>query len=248
MRARRPTRFALTLPSPGVRRARGKMMILASASPRRRHLLRKAGWSFRVIPSEISEKTTHRKPIPLVKDLARRKAFAVASWLRRQDPGTFLTSDKSRVAARVVRCQERPHVVVLGADTVVVLRGKILGKPASRQAAIEMLRQLSGTTHTVYTGVAWVDACTRRSVSSYAASIVRMKKMTPQELRRYSRKHLDKAGSYAIQERGDPIARVVKGSYDNVVGLPVGLVARLLKRMVRAHSGAPLHFSRKNSS
>ena len=93
-----------------------------------------------------------------------------------------------------------------------------------------MLGSLSGTTHRVYTGVALVDVSTGKSVVSYARSDVRMKKIAIGDLRRLSGRHLDKAGSYAIQEKKDPIARVIKGSYDNVVGLPVALVRTLLKK------------------
>ena len=96
-----------------------------------------------------------------------------------------------------------------------------------------MLGRLSGSTHQVYTGVALVDAKTKKTLVSHAKSEVRMKKISPQDLARLSRKHLDKAGSYAIQEKHDPIARVVKGSYDNVVGLPVKVKA-LLKKLSRA--------------
>jgi septum formation protein len=124
--------------------------------------------------------------------------------------------------------------VVLGADTVVVLRGKILGKPRNKRHAHQILSQLSGTTHYVYTGVALVDANTLRAQVSHAKSAVRMKKLPPQELLRLSQKHLDKAGAYAIQERRDPIARVVQGSYDNVVGLPLATVKSLLKKLLRA--------------
>jgi septum formation protein len=190
--------------------------------------------SFRVAPSEVSEKSRLRQPIPLVKDLALRKAMSVARRLHPLTrPSVGLSPGRGdRKISPLLRGEGRVRgPLVLGADTVVVLRGKILGKPGSHEAAVQMLGHLAGTTHAVYTGVALVDAHTGRSVVSYAKSVVRMKKMPPPELRRFSRKHLDKAGAYAIQERRDPIARVVKGSYDNVVGLPVGLVRRLLKRI-----------------
>lgn len=178
--------------------------ILASASPRRRQLLKKLGISIRVIPARVSEASRERDPRRIVMELALRKARAVA---RRMQEG-----------------------LVLGADTVVVLRGQILGKPRDRQEAYRMLYRLSGSTHRVYTGVALVDAASARAQVAHAASTVRMKKIGLDELLRLSRKHLDKAGAYAIQEKKDPIARVVKGSYENVVGLPLGVVRRLLAR------------------
>ncbi len=124
--------------------------------------------------------------------------------------------------------------IVLGADTIVVLHRQILGKPRDARDAYRILYRLSGTTHHVYTGVALVDAHSRKVVVSHAVSVVRMKKIPLAELVRLSRKHLDKAGAYAIQESRDPIAHVVKGSYDNVVGLPVATVKALLKKLSRA--------------
>jgi septum formation protein len=163
---------------------------------------------FRVIPSRILEKSTQKSPPHLVRDLALRKAKAVADQLK--------------------------EGVVLGADTVVVLRRKILGKPHNAREAYRMLYRLSGTTHQVYTGVALVEAGTRRAWVSHAKSSVQMKKIPLEDLVTLSRLHLDKAGSYAIQEKRDPIAQVVRGSYDNVVGLPMATVKALLKKLSRA--------------
>ncbi len=177
-------------------------LILASASPRRRQLLRKLKIPFRVKASHLPERSSHTQPVRFVQDLALQKARAVASSLK--------------------------EGLVLGADTVVVLRGKILGKPRDEKDAYRMLYRLSGSTHRVCTGVALVDAKTRKAVTSSATSVVRMKKISLENLLTLSRRHLDKAGSYAIQEKRDPMARVVKGSYDNVVGLPVKLVKSLL--------------------
>src|ERR1700733_13025738 len=168
-------------------------LILASASPRRRQLLKKVGIPFRVLPSHVSEATTQKNPIKFVEELALRKAKATARLVKE---GT-----------------------VLGADTVVVLNRKILGKPLDVQDAYRMLSRLSGSIHHVYTGVALIDVKTKKSFVTHAKSEVRMKKIPEALLRNLSRRHLDKAGSYAIQAKRDPIARVVKGSYDNVVGL-----------------------------
>jgi len=183
-------------------------LILASASPRRRALLRKLRIPFRVKPSHIPEKSRHVAPARLVRDLALQKAQAVARSIH--------------------------EGVVLGADTVVVLKGKILGKPRDARDAYRMLYRLSGSTHAVYTGVAVVDAATKKSLVAHAKSVVRMKKIPLEQILKLSRRHLDKAGSYAIQEKKDPIAKVVKGSYDNVVGLPVTTVKALLRKLSRA--------------
>jgi septum formation protein len=186
----------------------GLKLILASASPRRRQLLKSLKIPFRVMPSHVSEFTTHKNPQKMVRALALKKARAVA---RKLDRG-----------------------IVLGADTVVVLRGRILGKPLDARDAYRMLYRLSGSTHDVYTGVAVVEAGGGKSLVSHARSVVKMKKIPLPELLRLSRRHLDKAGAYAIQEKKDPIARLVKGSYDNVVGLPVAIVKALLKKLSRA--------------
>jgi septum formation protein len=185
-------------------------LILASSSPRRRQLLKKLGHPFRVIPSHVPEDSTEKNPAKLVQDLALRKAHEIGRRMKGQS------------------------AIVIGADTVVVLRHRIMGKPLDAVDASRMLGQLAGTTHQVYTGVALVDAASGKSIMSYARSDVRMKKVAVNDLARLSGRHLDKAGSYAIQEKKDPLARVIKGSYDNVVGLPVELVDKLLQRLLHS--------------
>lgn len=118
---------------------------------------------------------------------------------------------------------------ILGADTVVVCRGKILGKPADVRSARRMLLALQGTTHRVITAVALVDAATGKHRLAHAVSRVTMRRMSLQEISRYARKHLDKAGSYAVQERRDPVVSRVEGSFTNVVGLPLEVVKTLLR-------------------
>jgi septum formation protein len=176
-------------------------LILASKSPRRRALLKELGIPFRVVPSGVAETSSEKRPAQLVQQLALRKAQSVAKF-HRED-------------------------VVLGADTLVILGDKILGQPKDAQDAYRMLYRLGGTTHRVFTGVAVVAA--GHSTVAYAMSKVRMKKLPIDQILRLARKNLDKAGSYAIQSKNDPIARVVQGDYDNVVGLPLKVVKRLLK-------------------
>lgn len=179
-------------------------LILASKSPRRRALLKTLGIAFRVMPSHIGESSRAKSPRIRVQELALRKARSVARKIK--------------------------EGWVLGADTLVVCGGEILGQPGSARDAYRMLYKLSGTTHTVYTGLALVDASSGRSRKSVAKSRVRMKKLPLDVLLKLSQRHLDKAGAYAIQEKRDPIAKVVEGSYDNVVGLPRALVRQLLQR------------------
>ena len=118
---------------------------------------------------------------------------------------------------------------VLGADTVVVHKGQILGKPADFSEACRMLHQLQGTSHRVVTAIALVNAATSQHKVAHAVSIVTMRALSLQEVGRIAGKHLDKAGAYAVQEKKDPIVKKVQGSYSNVVGFPMELVKQLLK-------------------
>ncbi len=178
------------------------MLILASGSPRRSELLEKLGIPFRVEVSHVTEETSRSKPQEIVEELALRKARAVADRVN--------------------------YGIVLGADTIVVHRGKVLGKPVDAKEAYKMLYRLSGTTHRVYTGVAVVEG--NRADIGHAVSTVRMKKIDLNRIIELSANHLDKAGAYAIQETKDPIAEVIKGSYENVVGLPLALVETMLAK------------------
>ncbi|MGB9071350.1 MAG: Maf family protein [Terriglobales bacterium] len=180
------------------------MLVLASASPRREELLRNAGIPFAVQPTQIAE-----DPLPgegakeCAERLAREKALAVA--------------------------RQRPHDVVLGADTVVVIDNEILGKPADGADAARMLRMLSGREHQVITGVCLV-ASGRWSVAS-ETTVVTMSEITEDEIAAYiaSGEPMDKAGAYAIQGIASRWIPRIDGDYSNVVGLPVALVWRMLK-------------------
>ncbi len=178
-------------------------LILASQSPRRKILLKLLKIPFQVIPSRVAENSTETRPHKLVQELALRKAYAVA--------------------------QKQKTGLVLGADTLVILGDQILGQPKDAADAYRMLYRLSGTTHRVFTGVALIDVEKGTQQVAYAMSKVHMKKLPIDVILRLARNNLDKAGSYAIQSKNDPIAKVVQGDYDNVVGLPLAVVKRLLK-------------------
>ena len=184
---------------------------MASASPRRRELLSVICHEFEVVPSAIEE-TLEEGPIPeAVARLALKKARAVA--------------------ARV------GDGVVLGADTVVVLDGAALGKPAGPDEARAMLRRLRGREHEVITAVAVVDARTGREASRSVVSRVLMAAYSDSTLEAYvaSGAPLDKAGAYAIQDLGGALVARCEGSYTNVIGLPVEETRRLLEEF-----GAPV--------
>lgn len=184
-------------------------LILASASPRRRDLLARAGIAFRVVPAAIDE-----SPLPgeraeaLVRRLACEKARAVAAPLGRA-----------------------PHWV-LGADTVVVVGDDILGKPAGAQHAEELLGRLAGRTHCVLTGIAIVATATGQAHSRVVASQVTMRPADAAEIRAYvaTGEPLDKAGAYALQGLGRNFVERVEGSESNVIGLPLSETEELLER------------------
>jgi septum formation protein len=183
-------------------------IILASSSPRRADLLTTLGVSFELVPSNINERPHQDEaPADYIIRLARAKVIDAA---RKRDSG-----------------------LVIGADTIVVLDGRILGKPRDEDDAISMLKQLSGRWHAVMTGLALYDAATRREVADYDKTLVRFAQLTDKEIEWYVKtgEPMDKAGSYAIQERGAIFVEEIAGNYHNVVGLPVTLLYRLSKRM-----------------
>jgi septum formation protein len=190
-------------------------LILASASPRRRELLTQAGYCFEVQASSAPES---RQPgedaIRLATRLARMKAEEI--FARRQ------------AAAGLVE-----PVMVLGADTVVVCDGEVMGKPADAADATRMLLLLSGRTHHVVTGVAVVWGFQSPPAVEIAAELtqVTMQTLSPQEVSRYvtSGEPMDKAGAYAIQGYAGRWIPRINGCYFNVVGLPLALVASLLE-------------------
>ncbi len=180
-------------------------LILASQSPRREALLRQVGLAFEVVPSEAEERLLQGVPPEVAAEtLAVGKALQVAS--------------------------QRTEGLVIGADTVVVVDGQALGKPAGADDARAMLRLLSGREHQVITGVAVVDAATGRVRSDRVTTIVRFAPLSERVISRYvaTGEPLDKAGAYAIQGYGALLIEGVHGCYYNVVGLPLRRLAELL--------------------
>lgn len=184
-------------------------LILASSSPRRAEVLRNAGFVFEVVPSTADEAEGEKgNPAALAERLARRKAEEVAARFAAQD-----------------------GVVVLGADTVVVVDDALLGKPASAEEAIAMLSRLSGRAHEVITGVALAAPGTTRRALAHEMTRVFFRPLTRQEIEAYvaTGEPMDKAGAYAVQGQGARLVTRVEGCYFNVMGLPVALVDRLLR-------------------
>jgi septum formation protein len=186
-------------------------LILASASPRRRELLGRLGLPFEVWPSGVDEVLAPGVPAPaLATALARAKARDIADRLRATAGAPAL---------------------VLGADTLVVLEGRPLGKPASRDEARTTLRALRGRRHEVVTGVALVETPGGRETAEAVTSRVLMRSYGDAEIDAYvaTGEPDDKAGAYAVQGAGEQLIARVEGCYTNVVGLPLGTTARLLR-------------------
>ncbi len=184
-------------------------LILASSSPRRRELLKNAGFEFEVRPSGIEEYPQRgERPADYARRTAREKALAVAA------PAT-------------------PGDLVLGADTVVAVGSDILGKPVGPFDATRMLRTLSGQTHEVITGVCLVRAPERVEAWTHEISFVTFCPLTEAEIRSYvaSDEPFGKAGGYAIQGFASRFVTHIEGCYFNVVGLPIALVYEILKQI-----------------
>jgi septum formation protein len=182
------------------------MIILASNSPRRRELLAQIGLVFTVSPADVDESVLPGEaPEP----------YAVR-----------LALDKARSAA-----MRAGRGIVIAADTIVVAGGAILGKPADAEDARRMLKALSGRQHEVVTGLAVMDAATRRSSARTAVTKVWFRDLSEREINAYvaTGEPLDKAGAYGIQERGALMVERIEGCYSNVVGLPLSLLGEILR-------------------
>jgi len=185
-----------------------KQLILASSSSRRIELLKKAGFRFRVIPSGINERSWEKRatdPVELVKTLAIKKVKKAASKLE--------------------------EGIVVGADTVVEIDGEIFGKPISIIEARNMLKKLNGNFHNVYTGLALLDVKSKKSLVDYEKTKVKFRKLNLRKIKSVSKNNLDKAGSYAIQDENTSLVEKIQGNYDNVVGLPVKKLRKMLSKL-----------------
>ncbi|MBO5378201.1 MAG: septum formation inhibitor Maf [Ruminiclostridium sp.] len=182
------------------------MLILASKSPRRKELLSFITNDFEIIPAVGEENADPAlSPDMFVQELAKQKALEIAA--------------------------SRPDDIVIGSDTVVAAKGEILGKPADADDAYRMLAMLSGTSHSVFTGVAVVK---NGEIHSFTEETkVKFFSLSEKEIRDYiaTGEPFDKAGAYGIQEIGALLVEGIDGDYYNVMGLPVGRLYRLMKSL-----------------
>lgn len=188
----------------------GKTIVLASSSARRKELLHGLGLDYVVFPSSADETIDETvEPADYVRILAERKAQDVA-----QEYGKL-----------------HKDFLVIGADTIVVLDGEVLGKPVDPEDAARMLGNLQGKIHDVYTGVCVVDGNDGSLKSGFCRTRVTMKKLNEARIQRYiaTGEPLDKAGAYGIQGKGALLIEGIEGDYFSVVGLPLGLTSDLLE-------------------
>ncbi len=194
-------------------------IILASSSPRRRELMAQAGFAFEVLVSEADETIETETPGEMVEVLSERKAAAVAEEIKRQG---FTEAS----------------VLLVGADTMVAIDGKKLGKPKDEKGAEEMLEELSGRTHQVYTGVTLIrlkkaenGSILQESRTFSEGTDVSFYPLTKEEIRSYiaTGEPMDKAGAYGIQGKAAVFVKEIKGDYNNVVGLPIARLYQELK-------------------
>jgi septum formation protein len=182
--------------------------ILASASPRRQELLQSVGLTFKTIPAHVAEDYIEgESPKQHVRRLAQEKALLIS--------------------------RKHPQAWVLGADTIVVIDGLILGKPKNKTQAKEMLKKLSGREHKVFTGFTVTQVASKVIHSDVVQSTVKFKKISAAEVDWYIAcdEPYDKAGGYAVQGKGAYFIKSIRGSYTNVIGLPLCEFLETLKKL-----------------
>lgn len=193
-----------------VRKGEKMRIILASASPRRKELLQKTGMEFEIIPAKGEEIITGNLPWEVVEELSLQKAQEIAK-------------------------QQNEECIVIGADTVVAKDEKIMGKPKDRETAFQMLTEISGTTHQVYTGVTLIRTGKQKKTVTFSEKTeVSLYPMTDEEKNAYieTGDPMDKAGAYGIQGDFAVYVKSIQGDYYNVVGLPIGKVYQELKQLL----------------
>ena len=185
-----------------------KKIILASASPRRKELLEKAGLKFEIVESRVDEHLDIKlEPHTFVKKLSLRKAKAVY--------------------------ENNKNAIIIAADTVVFHSGKILGKPKDKKDAKEMLELLSGQRHFVITGFTIIDTSLKKPITKSEETKVFMRKITPEEIEDYilTKEPYDKAGAYAIQGIAGKFIEKIEGDLNSAIGLPIASLLKELEKL-----------------
>lgn len=186
-----------------------RKLVLASGSPRRAQILKREKVEFETKrPADISEESLSSDPVEHVLSVSRKKATSVSDQLE--------------------------DAIVLGADTIVVLDGVIMGKPQDKKEAFSILKKLSGRTHKVYTGITLVNKYNRKMLSDYDVTDVKFNQLEDRKILAYidTGEPMDKAGAYGIQGMGGFLVESVQGSLDNVIGLPTEKLKEVLGRII----------------
>ena len=207
-------------------------IILASKSPRRKELIEGVGFKTLIIPSEAEENIEEKDPAELVKKLSEIKAMSVYDCIKdkagknRED----FAGNSNDAGNTDINISEND--VVLGADTVVYAGGRILGKPADKDEARDMIQLLVGNVHSVFTGFTLVFD-NGKTITDYAETKVYVYPMNDEEIEDYisTNEPYDKAGAYGIQGIFGRYVEKIDGDYNNVVGLPVSKILYILKVM-----------------
>ena len=183
-------------------------LVLASGSPRRKEILDLMDLVYTVDVSDADESFSGQ-PHEMVMELSRRKALAVSP--------------------------RHPDALILAADTIVVHEDKVLGKPRDKEDAAGMLKSLSGSWHSVYTGLTLIDTANNRMIQRADRTDVHFCPLTQEEILEYIKTNepMDKAGSYGIQGMGGMFIDRIEGSYSNVVGLPMAMLRDMLKQITQ---------------
>ena len=181
-------------------------IILASGSPRRQELLKKLGYKFDVICPTVKETTSKKLPHKIVQELALKKAFSVAVLY--------------------------PDALVIGGDTLVYCKGKILGKPKNEKDALKLLKIENNSWQAVYSGLALICKNKNKLLLGYDKTLCKARNLDLKTLKNLASKNLDKAGAYAMQDTNDCFIESIKGSYNNVVGFPTELFQKMVKEFL----------------
>lgn len=208
-----------------------KRVILGSASPRRKELLGQIGIKFEIVVSDAQEHYESTLPEEIVKELALMKAENVAEELIRNE--NVRPGDSSSAGWETSERHLR-NVLIIGADTIVVRDGEILGKPSDEEEAFRILKSLQGRMHQVYTGVAVLDfdeSGEKQLIKHAEETKVYVHEMTEAEIDRYiaAGESMDKAGAYGVQGRFAAYIDRIEGDFYNVVGLPVAYLYQMIK-------------------
>ncbi|MGL4484342.1 MAG: Maf family protein [Anaerovoracaceae bacterium] len=203
-------------------------IVLASGSPRRKELLEKHGIAFDILVTDVDENILgDYKPAELATELSRIKAEAAVK--------AIMKKDVSRAEKLSEIWEKNNEIIVIAADTVVALGGKIYGKPNDNADAINMLSELSGSLHEVITGVTVAKIIRKENarltyLSKANITKVKFKELTEAEIQDYvnTGESLGKAGSYAIQETGDTFVEYYEGDFENIIGLPTEMVFEMM--------------------